>query len=396
MPLRPTLTLAAPGALAVLPAAAALALAPDSPALAQAAAGYPYAALAAVALLAWRFQRSRIAAAALALALAHRLVAAGPPEAAHLTVALLAPLLAILAATSDRRLGAPRGLLQLAAPAALAAGAALLHAADPARLAAWTEIPLIASLHPAPAGIPQPAAASALLGLAALAALALRRGRALEAGLLWTALAGTLAAAAAPPASGLWTLAAALALAVALVEAAYALAYRDELTDLPGRRALAGQFANLRPPYAIAIVDVDHFKRFNDRHGHDVGDQVLRMVAAKLGNVGGGGRAYRTGGEEFTLVFPGATRDEALPHLEALRQGVAATPFAVRRPLRPRQAKGAARRGRGAAAGRTLRVTISVGVAAGGGRAATAEQVVKSADRAMYRAKQQGRNRVMA
>jgi diguanylate cyclase (GGDEF)-like protein len=51
------------------------------------------------------------------------------------------------------------------------------------------------------------------------------------------------------------------------------------------------------------MSDVDHFKRFNDTHGHDVGDQVLRLVASKLSKVSGGGRAYRYGGEEFALVF---------------------------------------------------------------------------------------------
>ena len=67
--------------------------------------------------------------------------------------------------------------------------------------------------------------------------------------------------------------------------------------------------------YTIAMVDVDHFKTFNDKHGHDVGDQVLQLVASRLARSPGGGRAYRYGGEEFTLIFPGRTREQALPHL---------------------------------------------------------------------------------
>jgi diguanylate cyclase (GGDEF)-like protein len=56
--------------------------------------------------------------------------------------------------------------------------------------------------------------------------------------------------------------------------------------------------------FTIAMLDIDHFKRFNDTYGHEVGDQVLKMVAAKLGQVRKGGRAFRYGGEEFALVFP--------------------------------------------------------------------------------------------
>lgn len=395
------LTLAGPGVLVVLPAAIWLGVAPDAPELARAASGYPYAALAAVALLAWRFQRSRVVAAAAALALAHALlapgVAGGTPHAAHVAIALLAPVLAVVAAMADRRIGAPRGALQVALPVvAAAAGYAVLS--DPARLAGWMARPLVPPALTGWTNVPQPALAGVLLGLVALAGVALRRGRALEAGLSWAALAGTvaLAAPAGSAARGLWMLAAALALGVALVEAAYALAFRDELTDLPGRRALNGLLASLRPPYAIAVVDVDRFKGFNDRYGHDVGDQVLRMVAARLAAVGGGGRAFRSGGEEFTLVFPGLTADEALPHLEAVRRAVAESRFVLRGTLRPGGAKGAARRGRASAAGRQLRVTVSIGVARCADRQTTAEDVIKSADKAMYRAKQSGRNRVVA
>jgi diguanylate cyclase (GGDEF)-like protein len=396
---RSFLTLAAPGVLVLLPAAAWLAVAPDAPELARAASGFPYAALAVVALLAWRFQRSRVVAAAAALALVHMLLqtSAGAPPATHLAAALLAPVLAVLAATSDRRLGATRGVLQAAVPFAAAAAAYALLA-QPERVAGWMARPLVAPELTGWTRLPQVPLAGVLLGLAVTAGLALRRGRALEAGLFWAGLAAT-AALAAPvdsPARGLWMLAGALALGVALVEAAYALAFRDELTDLPGRRALSALLASLRPTYSIAVVDVDRFKLFNDRYGHDVGDQVLRMVAAKLGAVGGGGRAFRSGGEEFTLVFPGLSAEEAMPHLEAVRLAVADSKFVIRGRLRSASAKGAAKRGRGSAAGKQLRVTVSIGVARCADRRTTAEQVVKSADKAMYRAKQSGRNRVVA
>ncbi len=402
MSFRSLLTLAGPGVLVLLPAAVWMALAPDAPELARAASGYPFAALAVVALLGWRFQRSRIVAAAAALGLAHGLLgmgaAEGAPLAGHLAVALLAPVLALVAVTSDRRMGAVRGTVQVAVPFAAAAGA-FVALREPAQWAGWMGRPLVAPALTGWAGVPQVALAGALLGLVVLAGFALRRGRALEAGLFWCALGGTLALAAPADsaARGVWMLAAALALGVALVETAYALAYRDELTDLPGRRALSGLLSSLRPPYAIAVVDVDRFKTFNDRFGHDVGDQVLRMVAARLRAVGGGGQAFRSGGEEFTLVFPGSTAEEAMPHLEAVRRAVADAKFVIRGKLRPGSAKGASRRGSSSSgAARQLRVTVSIGVARAADRQTSVDQVVKSADKAMYRAKQSGRNRVVA
>src|SRR2546425_155233 len=95
----------------------------------------------------------------------------------------------------------------------------------------------------------------------------------------------------------------ALILIIAVVEASYHMAYQDSLTALPARRALNEALLRLGSQYTIGMGDVGHFKRINDSHGHDVGDQVLKMVAAKLAQVGGGGRADRYGGAEVAGRF---------------------------------------------------------------------------------------------
>jgi hypothetical protein len=79
---------------------------------------------------------------------------------------------------------------------------------------------------------------------------------------------------------------AALILGASLIETSYVLAYHDELTGIRGRRAFNESLLSLDQQYAIAIVDIDHFKKFNDTYGHDVGDQVLCMVAKRLSQVG--------------------------------------------------------------------------------------------------------------
>ena len=129
----------------------------------------------------------------------------------------------------------------------------------------------------------------------------------------------------------------------------YLLAYHDELTTLPSRRAFNDALLRLQAPYSIAVVDIDHFKRFNDTYGHDTGDQVLGLVAACLARVTGGGQAYRCGGEEFNILFAGKTTDQVVDHLEQLRATVERSEFRMRGGDRRQAARGPDRRGRGLA-----------------------------------------------
>ena len=197
-----------------------------------------------------------------------------------------------------------------------------------------------------------------------------------------------------PAVFGVFTAAAGVVLAVAMLQESYRLAFHDELTGLPGRRALLEAMAGLGPGYVIAMADVDHFKSFNDTHGHDIGDQVLKLVAARLAEVEGGGQAFRYGGEEFTVLFPGMTLGQAMPYLEEVRDAIEHYRMAVRGDDRPRdREEGTRQRGQGARE-ELLSVTVSIGAAGPGGRRRTPAQVVKAADEALYRAKKAGRNRV--
>jgi PleD family two-component response regulator len=144
------------------------------------------------------------------------------------------------------------------------------------------------------------------------------------------------------------------------------------------------------------MVDVDHFKRFNDTHGHDVGDQVLRLVATRLAQIDGGGKAFRYGGEEFAVLFPDRRLDEALLHLESMRESIERYRMAVRGVDRPKDPEAGSRM-RAAADGpadRALSVTISIGVAQRDPMLTSPGQVLRAADAALYRAKRAGRNRV--
>jgi len=187
--------------------------------------------------------------------------------------------------------------------------------------------------------------------------------------------------------------AAGLALILSLVQDSYNMAFRDDLTNLPSRRALNEHLLGLARPYAIAMLDVDHFKRFNDTYGHDVGDQVLKMVGSKIGGVAGGGKPYRYGGEEFTVIFPKKTIDDVKPYLEELRKTIAEYRLCLRGSDRPKnQDEGKIRRGK--SADQHVSVTISIGVAESSERLRSPGEVIKAADGALYKAKKMGRNQV--
>lgn len=171
------------------------------------------------------------------------------------------------------------------------------------------------------------------------------------------------------------------------------MAYRDELTGVASRRALNHLLLGLGRRYTIAMADIDHFKQFNDRYGHDVGDDVLRMVAARLNKVSGGGKLYRYGGEEFTVVFPGKSIEQAKPHLEVLRQNIEQYVMKQRQKNRPKDGKkGKASRKQSRSNTDSLSVTVSFGIAQREGKQKTPEQVIKAADNALYKAKKAGRN----
>jgi diguanylate cyclase (GGDEF)-like protein len=199
-------------------------------------------------------------------------------------------------------------------------------------------------------------------------------------------------------------------LAISVVESSYLLAYRDELTNLPSRRAFNDAILRLQAPFSIAAIDIDHFKKFNDTYGHDMGDQVLCLVASRLARVTGGGQAFRCGGEEFAILFPGKTCGEVIQDLERLRAIIENSGFRVRGRDRRQVARGADRR-----AGRTrarrhkgdairqlaqprtevaISVTVSIGVAGPSSTTSAVEEVLGAADKALYRAKANGRNRI--
>jgi diguanylate cyclase (GGDEF)-like protein len=188
----------------------------------------------------------------------------------------------------------------------------------------------------------------------------------------------------------LFITAAALVLTLGVLQDTHDMAFRDDLTGLPSRRALNERLNDLGGRYVIAMLDVDHFKNFNDAYGHDVGDQVLKMVARKIHGVKGGGRPYRYGGEEFTVIFPRRRLEEAIPHLEEVRKAIAAYQLVLRDSSRPENTR-LGKRQRGSGEGETVSVTISIGVAESSDRSIPAE-VLKEADQALYRAKRKGRD----
>ncbi len=166
-----------------------------------------------------------------------------------------------------------------------------------------------------------------------------------------------------------------------LIQKSYIMAYLDDLTGIPGRRALNEDLQKLSGVYTLAMIDIDHFKQFNDKYGHDAGDEALRHVARIMKRAVRGGRIYRFGGEEFTVIYPGRDTAHALINLEEIRRHVETEPLISNTQSHK------------SSAGKKLPLTISLGMAENGSDTRPSE-VMKLSDQALYRAKEKGRNRV--
>jgi len=169
--------------------------------------------------------------------------------------------------------------------------------------------------------------------------------------------------------------------------------YLDELTGLPNRRALNEALPVLKSPFCVAMFDVDHFKRFNDEHGHEQGDTVLRFLASVLEKEFGA-NIYRYGGEEFCALFEGQTIESVSKAVEHARSRVEAREFTIRKSGEHRKATSPKDRTTGHPKRQTF-VTVSAGVATDDVSLRQPEDVLIAADAALYRAKQTGRNRVV-
>jgi two-component system cell cycle response regulator len=163
------------------------------------------------------------------------------------------------------------------------------------------------------------------------------------------------------------------------------MAITDQLTGLHNRRYMARHLDTLMKnasdakPISFLIMDIDYFKAVNDTYGHDVGDEVLRDFASRIGaNVRGIDLACRYGGEEFVVVMPDTDAGFAYTVAERLRQSIELTPFPISR------------------APHKINVTASIGIASSNGNGDDSDKLLHRADQALYRAKREGRNRVIA
>ncbi|RTR38882.1 GGDEF domain-containing protein [Shewanella canadensis] len=188
---------------------------------------------------------------------------------------------------------------------------------------------------------------------------------------------------------------AAAVLLITIIDSSHELAFIDQLTELPGRRALEIEITNLSGLYTIAMIDIDHFKHFNDTYGHRTGDEVLRLVAQLMSKNKGKGKLFRYGGEEFTVLFKGKNANQCMPYFNSLRTRVAEYDLKLRnyksRPIRgggvvlkmkPEQVEE-----------ESVSITVSIGVADSLSELSP-ENVIQAADKALYRAKNSGRNKV--
>ncbi len=361
----------------------------------------PYATFALGLMLSWRFNQSRVFFALAVLLVAYWGVDSGLAlprtgvvrRSALNTITLLLPLsLTAIAFLGERGIFTWRGTVRLSALLVLPSAVVFFAATGAGQVLSWLPAELWAQPRFARTPLPAAAVFAFALGSVLLLVRLVWRQAVLDGALLGALVASAAAfhGGARPVSLPVFLTAAGLLLLVGVVQEGYRKAYVDELTGLPGRRALDEELLKLGGQYTVAMLDVDHFKKFNDAHGHQVGDEALRMVASQLSRISGGGRPFRYGGEEFSIIFAGKDVTAARPHLDELRTRIAETPFAVQRRRRGRDYRGKA------SSARCTQITVSIGLAERDQDHVTPAAVLKAADQALYRAKRSGRNRVRA
>jgi len=167
--------------------------------------------------------------------------------------------------------------------------------------------------------------------------------------------------------------------------------YIDELTGIANRRAFDEYLHRLGRKYTIAMVDIDYFKKFNDKFGHREGDNVLRYVAKHLIEKSGT-HVFRYGGEEFAIIYKGVGIENIFWRLERMREELANKDFHIRIEETIRRRESADDRGKKQRKTKKVKVTLSVGVAQRTSKIKTPYDVINLADKALYSAKNKGRN----
>ena len=364
----------------------------------------PYLALGVALLISLAFKRGRALFAILSLLLAYdgfRLFLAAEPwsfaaRTVYIALCVFLPLnLALLCMARERGALNIYGARWLALLAVEIGATAAIFAGDYLTLTDALYRPFLAAAALPGSSVPQLGLLAMALALCVAVTCAVASAGVIEAAfaVVVVAIAAACNAAGTTEAYA-WFNAAAAMVAAGVLHDSHRMAFRDELTGLPGRRALNERLFSLDGTYAIAMLDVDHFKQFNDTWGHEVGDQALKLVASRLQRVSGGGTAYRYGGEEFVIVFPGTGLFAALHYAEALRKDLDDYEFEIRAHSRRRRRGSERAEATDIGTSRWASVTVSIGVAQRTERRAAPGALLAAADEALFRAKKTGRNRV--
>jgi len=194
------------------------------------------------------------------------------------------------------------------------------------------------------------------------------------------------------PGSSIYFSTAGLIVVISVIENIYVGGFQDELTDLPTGKGLHGILSRLDTGYTLALIEVDNFTRLKRNHGRRVSKQVLRSVGLKLTSVSGAGKPFRYRDEVFAVVFPGMFLQNALPHMEELRQTIK-KPGPIlqnkkgpgRKPKRLKRIEILANK---------VSVTVSIGVAERGDTDMSPQQVILKAEEALGTAKRKGHGRM--